>query len=351
MARRSKLWKQQDDIQELRRIVRNYNAKLRRQREKLLDEGRRYEAAHLPERASVRDLRKSIKTRKEYDAALEKLQDYIKTGNKYKIDKKTDKALHATIRDFNDKIDRIAKKTKNKGELAALPSKLDRDVLIRNAGNKDELMRNLKEYKEFLKSGSEELVTLPDSNNNRKMTKWEKEWSEKKAKRVNAAREKEKEAWLDAEVTYGGQKTGRTHRDIGAIADERHAPIRIYTPSSEYRDIKAKMSLLAREDREGYWNARTELARINYTETMEEIMGNDPEGMHLLRKIKSMPLDAFKRVLQSEDDLWLLLYEYRNAGDARSREIVLRKIWGEWEDRDMDEWKEEYLSRQVSKYE
>ena len=348
MSKQSKIRLRENDLNELRRVVKNYNSKLARQRTKLIENDERYQASQLPKKASVRELRAAIETRKEFNAELSRMKNYIATGERYNIDQNTKKSLYATTRDFNKKLDRLYAKAKTQGEKAALPERLDPEQLIRSSSNKEELKSFIKDFKGFLKRGSEELVELPNSKHNIKLTKWQKEFMEKRLELINESREHEKAVWAATEVKYGGKSTGYTQGEarVGMGEPDEFKPMNLYNYSSTYSDMREKMRLIMRESQEGYWDARTELARINYTEKLDRIMGNHPIGKMLLKHIKTLDLDDFKRVLKSEDDLFLLLYELENHPE--NEETILEEIWNEWQpDKDMYEELDNYIRRKV----
>ena len=147
MPRENNIKWRESDLKELRRLVKNYNAKISRQRAKLIDADRRYEASQLPRKASVKELRESIGTRRDYNRELDSLQNFIDTGLKFKVDNNTKKSLTATVRDFNLKVDRLYSKAKTQGERAALPEKLNESELLKNASSKESLKRDIKDFK------------------------------------------------------------------------------------------------------------------------------------------------------------------------------------------------------------
>lgn len=348
MAGQSGIRWRESDLAELRRVVKNYNAKINRQRKKLIEADQRYQASQLPPKASVRELRKAIETRREYNTQMGEMQNFLDTGLKFKVDENTKKSLHATVRDFNAKIDRLSAKAKTQGERASLPEKLSIDDLLKNASSKESLKRDIHEYKGFLKRGAEERVELDESKHNIKLTRWQKETMEKRLQEINEARAKELEAWKATEVKYGGKPTGYTQgqarMDTGDY--DEFQPMKLYNYSSTYSDMREKFRLIMRESQDGYWEARTELARINYTEKMDQIIGDHPIGKMLLQHIKKLPLDDFKRILKGEDDLFLLLYELERHPD--NYDVILEEIWGEWfPDKDMGEALDEYISKKV----
>ena len=346
MPRQNNIRWRENDLNELRRVVKNYNAKLSREREKLIREDKRYQASQLPPKASVRELRNTIGTRKDFNKSLGDMKNFIDTGYRFQVDANTKKSLRATVRDFNTKIDRLSRSAKTQGERAALPEKLKSSDLIKNASTKEALQRDIKDYKKFLKAGAEELVELPDTKNNIKLTRWQKETMDSRLAEINKARADELKKWQETEVRYGGKlagyKQGQVRMDKGDF-DELH-PMKMYNYTSTYSGMRDKFKLMMRESQEGYWNARTELARINYTEKLKRIVGNDPRGKYLLKKINGLPLEDFKRVLKGDDDLYLLLYDLENFPD--NYETILEEIWNEWEpEKDMYEELDNYIDR------
>ena len=359
MATPKMRWRQTDQ-DELRRITRNYNAKIKREREKLLRQYEeylkdptghseykhaRYAAAQLPQKASVRDLKKGLSTRKEYKQEIERMQNYIDTGRKVKMDGQLERSLHATVRDFNYKVNKLSKNAKNQGELAALPARLNMEKILRNANNRDELMRDLKEYRKFLEKGAEDLITLDDTKFNIKITKWQKEAMERGLSEVNANRDAEQKAWFATAVKYGGKEAGYTQGQARMDkGDFELRPMTMYSYSSTNSDMKRKLDTIMRERSMDYWNGRTELARLNYVSKLDSLVGDSKIGKKLIRRINSLDLNDFKRTLKGEDDLFLLLYDLEK--NPENYEMLLETIWNEWfPDEDFYDWYEKSLEQ------
>ncbi len=327
-------WRKSDE-QELRRLVKNYNNNISRRRNKLIDSGHRYQAAQLPQKVSYKELRSSIETRSDFNSTVRQMENFNKTGIKYTVDANTEKSLTATVRDFNRKVTKLSREAKTQADKAMLPDKISADYLLKNSSSKEALKANIKIFKGFLEKGAEEAIQLDDTKFNIKMTKWQKETMETMLTGINDRREAELQMWKDMEVKYGGRSAGYTQgqvrMDDGDFDDFK--PMNLYNYSSTYTDMQAKFRLMIRENQEGYWDARTELARINYTEKFESLLGNDELGKYLLKHIRGMDLKDFKRVLKSEDDLFLLLYELERSqsADTYSRyEQIVEEIWNEW---------------------
>lgn len=346
MSRKNNIRWRDNDRTELRELRRKAAAKVSYQREKLIKKGKPYEASQLPKIPTVKEFEKNIQSRKDYNREIAELKNFIKTGNKFSIDKNTEKSLHATVRDFGTKVDRLYKRAKTQGERAALPQKITSDELLKMAPSKEGLKQLISEYKGFLKPGAEELVSLPDTKHNIRLTKWQNELMEDKLAKINEARAREREIWKETDVKYGGKsagyKQGQARMDKGDF-DELH-PMKKYNFSSTHADLKEKLNLMMRESQEGYWETRTELARLNYVGKLERVLGNDEVGKELLKKIKGMPLDDFKRTLLSEDDIFLLLYDLETQPE--NYETLRNTVWNEWfPDRDIYEVIDEIADR------
>lgn len=341
MSKQSKIRWRDSDLQELRRVTKNYNAKITRQRKKLIAADRRYEAAQLPPKKSVKELRQEIGTRRDLTRELGDMQNFIDTGSKVRLDANTKRSLTATVRDFNAKVDRLSAKAKTQGAKAALPEKISEDWIIRNASSKEALQRDLQTYKGFLRRGAEKLVELPDTKNNIKITTWQKETMEQRLVEINEARALELEKWRETEVRYGGKeagyKQGQIRMDQG-IEDE-FRPMKMYNWSSEYPDIKEKFKLMLREGQEGYWDSRTELARINYLEKLKDVTHGSEAGQMIYDKVSKLPLEDFRRILDAED-LFGDVYDLEKGSKEQASRTQTMKIWKTWKtenDKEKDE--------------
>ncbi len=326
MSKQSKIrWSDKD-----RNIVRNYNANIRRKRKKLIEAGKRYEAAQLPEKVNLRELKKNVTTRKELNKELKRMETFNKTGKEFVIDGSLKKSLHATVRDFNDKIHKLEKGQKYRSGEGPLPEKISVQELIKLASNKENLKEIIKDYKGFLKKGAEELIELPETKNNIKITKWQFELMNRRINEINNVRDKRQKMYEDTEVKYGGKEAGYTQGELRmdkGIKDE-YEHMKMYNYSSTYADMRKKLKLIMREKQFGYWDARAELAKLNYIETLEEYIGNSEKGRMIIEKVKATPTSDFDRTLRSEDDLWIDIYD--TDKNPEKFDELLSKIWNEW---------------------
>ena len=396
MARRTGIRWKDGEYDQLKKLVKNYNAKVVRDRKKLLNGNERYRASGLPEKASL--VKMKHMTRKDMEAERARLTGYVKYGEEYpiykrdkdgnKVETRTSRMLDATVRDFNKKVDRtiksIEKETEaaikerrelkasmkgmkkgsadwaksearvkeldavvhsKQGRIAAMPAKLDKEKLIKGARSAKELEGDLKLYKGFLEKGAEELVAVPGNNNNIKQTKWQKEMFETYLPGVNERRQAELDAWLDAEVKYAGEDLGYTRRKIGAKNNDlRLEELTVYNPSSTNADLREKFNMVFRERKSDYWDRRANMTKQIYVKKLKQLVGNSAAGEELVKLISDMDTNAFKRILTEENDIFGLLYDLQNA-DSSSFDAILSRIWSEWRDDDYFEWNEAYRKK------
>jgi hypothetical protein len=283
-------------------------------------------------------MRKNIQTRKEFKAELERMSTYVDKGYQFKIDKTTEKKLDKTVAEFNSKIDRIREdikkssisENKKRGELAALPEKLNKRQLINTIQTKEMMVNLISDFREFLVDGAEELVKLPNTQNNLKMTKWQKEWAEKKLVFINEQRRKEREARDKIEVMYNGKKAGYTRDQIGMNKGDHDIRDReLYHYSDKYDDLRVRMNLILREMQPNYWDARAKVSREAYLEKLKNLTGDYPIGKKIYEYVKQLPLEHFKRVWESDNNLFGLLYDLEKIGPEGQSQIY-KEIWDEW---------------------
>lgn len=323
-------WRE-SDLQEYRRLAKNYNAKIARERKKLISQDKRYEAAQLPSKISTRGFQERIGTRRELNQELDQMQRFIKTGSTLKLSANTRRSLAATTRDFDKKVDRLAAKAKSSTHRAALPEKISEQWVLRNLKSEEAVKSFIQNRKAFLRRGAEELVTLPDTKFNIQITKWQNETMDAHLEKINAAREHELEKWRTTEVSYGGKKAGYTQGQIRMDhgVDDEFTPMKKHYWSTDYSALREKYRLMLREDQPGYWDARTELARINYLEKLKEVTKGSDAGQMIFDKVSKLPLDDFRRILDAED-LFGDVYDLESDSKEQLNKTQMTKIWKSW---------------------
>lgn len=338
MSREYNIKWRENDRERLRKAVKNYNAKISRiekkyeaneesgQFEKNAEIG--IEKHLLPRRASAASLTESIKTRREFNRAVARLESFSKRGGEYKMDwkKAEEKRLSAAVKAFNEKVEQLSAGMSER-EKAALPEPANYKQLKKIIGTRQDLKREVKALQRFLKSGAEEIVIMPGTNNNLKLTKWQLEEMERRLPGVNEAREMVRKKIADIDMTDRGKKTGYTRGNVGMGKAEEHAlsPVNISTPEMNRPDLTRKFRQIMRESQSDYWDRRDEILRKNYIQGIEQ---NFPRGADdIIDIIENMDFKEFRKVFEAEGGNFDPLYPPRGEEEYQEYLSALRAIW------------------------
>lgn len=242
-------------------------------------------------------------------------------GRQYNIkwSEADEKELKRVVRNYNAKINRLAKK--NPKMKNALPDKLSsRDVTeLKNLiVTRKDFNRELNSLKRFSNKGSEDMFIILDSgetikkevyDNNpdkykstyqTKITRWEKTEINRRVPIINKRRALEKEKIENLEVTINGEKVGYKKGDVGMDSNMLNAlkPINGITPGMQNREVKSKLRDLRRQSQTGYFDKKTSILRENYIKSLKEYYGSQADS--LIDHIEELDDDEFLNVFYSE---------------------------------------------------
>lgn len=235
------------------------------------------------------------------------------------------KELAKAVKNFNAKIDRIAKK--NPEMQNALPEKMSVRQLKQTAiRTRQDLKREINMLKRFSKRGAEEVITYGDYNI--KLTRWQKNEINRRLPIINKRRE-ERLSFIEAlDMTKGGESLGYTRGQfgMGAIEKQELRPMQGLTPGMNQRGLQLKFKAILKESSGRYFREKDYQARENYIKGIRsEFKGNDVDK--IVRKIEHMDIDDFLKTFYSESDA---SFEglYRGS-EAEYKEYVnrLKTIW------------------------
>lgn len=317
-------WREIDD-EKLRRAVKNYNAKISRLKN---DPEYGIDRHLLPRKASYRELRKQIGTRKDFNKQIDKLQGFSKRGGEYRLNwrEADEKKLTAAVRKFNAKISTLEKEMGER-EKAALPERASMKQLKRLIGTRADLKAEIKALERFSKPGAEELVVAPGTDYNLKLTRWQKEEMERRVPDINKRREEKRAELANLDMTDRGKKLGYKRGQIGMGRAEEHAldPVQAFTAKMNRADLKMKYRQIMRESQSDYWNRRDEILRKNYIKGIEE---NFPTGAEdIISLIEDMDFMEFRKVFEAEGGKFEHLYPPRGDDEYKEYLSSLRATW------------------------
>ena len=237
-----------------------------------------------------------------------------------------EEALRKAVRNYNDKIDRVAKK--NPKEKSALPKKTSVKQMKELVGTRADLKREINSLKRFSKRGAEEVITAPGNKYNLKLTKWQKEEMTRRAGVVNRRRKQRLKEISEQEVKHRGKKTGYTKGELGMGSYDENSlkPINAFTPSMTRNDLDDKSRILQKESQSNYWSKREDLHKENYIKSIEENLGSSSDVKEIVNTIKRMDYEQFRKIFESENAL--MEHSYPLNDEQREEEIrFLKSVW------------------------
>ena len=134
------------------------------------------------------------------------------------------KELNRTVKNFNAKVKRLETKYKNSDVI--LPERMSVKELKKVITTERDLNRELKSLQSFTDRGSEEIVDIPNTNNNIQMTKWQREEMSKRAKMINDKRYYHRKKLESQPLSNKGKPLGYTKGDIipSISSDRKEVP-------------------------------------------------------------------------------------------------------------------------------
>ena len=218
--------------------------------------------------------------------------------SKIRWQKSDSQDLAKAVKNFNAKIDRVAKK--NPEMKNALPDKVSVKQLKELIQTRRDLQRELNSLKRFSKRGSEEIITYGDYNV--KITKWQKTEINRRLGIINRRRKQRKEFVESLDVTQGGESLGYTKGDIGMGRIERVelSPMQGLTPGMNQRDIAFKWQGILKESQSTFYTEKDYRCRENYIKGLEQNFNKD--AAELKKAIMSMDIGDFLKIFYSEAD-------------------------------------------------
>jgi hypothetical protein len=234
-------------------------------------------------------------------------------------------ALSKAVRNFNAKIDRLAKK--NPQEASALPEKVSVRQMKELIDTRQDLNRELNALRRFSKRGSEKLVDVPDSEYNLKITKWQKNEMTRRVGIINRKRAKRLEEIEGMEVTSRGEGLGYTRGQLGmGRAEEAQLqPMRPFTAKMTRHDLKMKARAINLQSQSNYFNKKDEQFRRTYIETLRQNY-NEEDIKDVIETIENMDFKQFYHKFQSEGGT----FEFAYPGDDAQYQGYVNALKSTW---------------------
>lgn len=234
-------------------------------------------------------------------------------------------ALRKAVRNYNAKIDRLAKK--NPEIASALPEKTTVRQMKELIDTRQDLNRELNSLRRFSKKGAEELVDVPDSEYNLKITKWQKSEMTRRVAIINRKRSKRLKEISEMEMTSRGESLGYTRGQLGMgrAEEEQLKPMQPFTPKMTRRDLKMKHKAINLQSQSTYFNRKDEQFRRNFIKGLKENF-NERDIKDVIERIEDMDFKTFYHTFQSEGGNFEFIY----PPDEEQYEAYVNSLKATW---------------------
>lgn len=240
--------------------------------------------------------------------------------------------LRKAVKNFNAKITRLEKKhpeIKN-----ALPEKVSVKAMKELIGTRKDLQREINSLRRFTQRGAEELIVIPGSKYNLKITKWQKKEMDIRLSVINKKRKERYDYISEIQATLRGKELGYTVGDIGMGSVDENAvkPMKAFYPTMSRKDVNMRFRAMRLETQMEYWNEKEMMLKANVMKGIEANYGGMfPEDTELiLEEIEKMDFkDFYKKFVGEQDEMEIVSPKPGTASDEIMRLNIesLKSTW------------------------
>lgn len=195
----------------------------------------------------------------------------------------------------------------------ALPEQMSVKQLKSLINTRQDLKRELNTLKRFTEKGSEELIIVPDTKYNVIVTKWQRKEMGIRTAVINKRRKTRLEKLQATKLKSRGEDLGYTLDQIGMgrIEEVSLKPFNAFTGGMRQSDIRYKWRHILQESQSDYFDKQDYAVKENFLKGLRwNFDYNDVKD--LIEHIEKMPIDVFLNKFNSEGGTfeWLYLPEY-----------------------------------------
>ena len=191
----------------------------------------------------------------------------------------------------------------------ALPELTSVKQLKSLINTRQDLKRELNTLKRFTEKGAEELTLVPDSKYNVIVTKWQRKEMGIRTAVINRRRKSRLEKLQSTKLKSRGQDLGYTLEQIGMgkIEEVSLKPFNAFTSGMRQGDIKYKWKHILQESQSDYYDKQDYAVRENFLKGLRwNFDYNDVKD--LIEHIEKMPIHEFLEKFNSEGGTFEWLY-------------------------------------------
>lgn len=234
----------------------------------------------------------------------------------------TDSELVArTVRNFNRKIDRVAKRNP---ELAKYqPQKITTEDVWRKVQTRSDLKREVSSLQRYSKRGSEDVITSsPQSGAAVTVTKWEKNEIGIKVGTINRERTKRRKELKDIVPTTRGQPTELSLEAMGSPEVNALKPKKYNFEGMNKSNWKKFVEGVDKMSNPRYNEDSLRKMRSNYVSKVFETFYGYPELLELMGEVMKLDPELFYKMYLSDIELSFDIFYDSNSIEAKANILI-----------------------------
>ena len=237
--------------------------------------------------------------------------------------------LARSIKNFNAKVSRLEKKYGGRSDIV-IPEKVSMKELREVIGTRRDLQREVKSLQRFTQRGAEQLVDVPITENNIKMTKWQRTEMNRRKATINTMRNNRLSMVEDIEAELEGTKLGYKIIQFGMGEADKNSlkPIHAFTDKMGKYDLLHKYKALRKHSQSNYFNTADQRLMDNFTTAIEKTYGTEAVK-ELVEEIRKMPLTTFYKHFKANPGEFEYAYTPDGLTDA-TQEDYLKHLYSTW---------------------
>lgn len=211
--------------------------------------------------------------------------------------------LKRVVRNYNAKVKRLEKKDPQIEKVLpqyydsksdSYSSRITVGQLKELINTRRDLKREINSLKRFSKRGAEEIITVPNTDNNLQITKWQMGEIKRRVANINRRRKMRLDEISNIEVESRGEKLGYSRADIGMgrATEVSLSPMKAFTPKMTEYDVKYKWRSVMKQSQTDYFSARDYLLRENFIQALNQNFAPD-DVKDIVDGINSMDIGDF----------------------------------------------------------
>ena len=232
------------------------------------------------------------------------------------------KELNRVVKNFNAKINRLAKANDN----ILLPEKVKVSELKKLINTRQDLNREINMLKRFSKKGAEKGTIIEGNDNNLIITKWQKTEMNRRVGIINRKRKERFDLLKDIDVYSRGKSLGYKKGDIGMgrISEHTLKPMNAFTRSMSKADVKMKWKAIMKESPSDFYTETDYRLKQNYIDSMLQNY-NEEDVKDIINVINKMDIKDFIVKFEQEQDVFD--WNYPDEEKYQQYLSTLKSIW------------------------